>query len=209
MRQEALFGPATEIAPATRSEHFHQSASSSRLGELPKHDPSSGQLPMMMTAREIRHHYRAVDGDRHDVWDHHNDEYRYENDTELFERKLEEAHGSPHDYGHYETSPHSTGARPSVRGASTLSSGETLVDRLKGSNFELRNPISLQFHSKNMWPHNQVDPDTGESTSDARPQILGGHHRVAVLNAYAPNKLQPVNHEQDVTSARSALGDRY
>ena len=209
--QEALFGPPTELQSASRNAHFAQAAATSRLGQLPNHDPKSGQLPLMMTAREIRHHYRALDADRIEHYDYSSgvgETHRDENDDELFERKFEEAHDAPHEYGHMETSPNSTGAQTNMFGDYEASES-SLHERLVNSNFELRNPVSLQFHGKHVWPRNQVDPDTGDVASDRRPQILGGHHRVALLEHYAPDKLQPVNHEENIQAAKKSLGDRY
>ena len=202
--QEALFGPPTELQSASRNAHFAQAAATSRLGQLPKHDPKSGQLPLMMTAREIRHHYRALDGDREDVYDGENN-YRDETDDELYERKLYEAGDAPSEYGHHQTSPQST----NHRGADDelyddLPEEKSVYERLRDSNFNVRNPISLQFKDRARpgW-------DSLQEKEDPRPEVLGGHHRIAVMSEYAPDKLMPVNHEPDIWSAQTSLKDRY
>jgi len=210
MRQEALFGEPKELPePTSRSAHFATGTSSGRLGELPKHDPKTGQLPLLMTAREIRHHYRALDGDREDIYSYKTNGWsRDEHDDELFDRKYEEAQYAPEEYGHLRTSPESTGAQRTESGA--LSSGESLADRLYNSNYELRNPISLQFHDQGPAnPREGVDLETNKEFVDPRPQILGGHHRVAVLDVENPNKLLPVMHHATAGEAQKTLGMRY
>ena len=218
--QEALFGPAKELTPTSRNQHFAQAAATSRVGQLPQHDPKSGQLPLMMTAREIRHHYRALDGDREDVYDGENN-YRDETDDELYERKLYEAGDAPSEYGHHQTSPQSTNHRgadddwglystcsgsrtPSDSLYDDLPEEKSVYERLRDSNFNVRNPISLQFKDRARpgW-------DSLQEKEDPRPEVLGGHHRIAVMSEYAPDKLMPVNHEPDIWSARTSLKDRY
>lgn len=202
--QEALFGPAKELTPTSRNQHFAQAAATSRVGQLPQHDPKSGQLPLMMTAREIRHHYRALDGDREDVYDGENN-YRDETDDELYERKLYEADDAPSEYGHHQTSPQSTNHRGAYDELyDDLPEKKSVYERLRDSNFNVRNPISLQFKDRARpgW-------DSLQEKEDPRPEVLGGHHRIAVMSEYAPDKLMPVNHEPDIWSARTSLKDRY
>lgn len=200
--QEALFGPAKELTPTSRNQHFAQAAATSRVGQLPQHDPKSGQLPLMMTAREIRHHYRALDGDREDAYTEN--DYRPETDDELYERKLYEAQDYPSEYGHDATGSQSTNHRGSDDELYDMPEQKTVYERLADSNFEVKNPISLQFRDKARpgW-------DSVKEKEDPRPEVLGGHHRIAVMSEYAPNKLMPVNHEEDIWSARKSLGTRY
>lgn len=133
------------------------------------------QLPMFMTAHEIRRDYQALDGDRDEVvddWDAVPETYRPEHDDELFERKYDEA---------VFNDDHTPGDRRSLRDA--------IVDD------GVKNPVSLQV------------PDlTG---SMGKPQILGGHHRVAVMEAEKPHALMPVEHFRGTQEARRSLGRKY
>lgn len=59
----------------------------------------------------------------------------------------------------------------------------------------VKNPISLQF--KHLYGN------------DVPPQVMGGHHRVAVMAQDKPDSLMPVAHYPDITSAWHDLGRDY
>lgn len=126
------------------------------------------QLPMFMSAHEIRSQYQGLDGDRDDVMDEFED--RPETDEELFQRKSHEA-----EWEGYDGSP-------------------SLWDRLEKEG--VKNPISLQA-------------DHTQKGSLGRPEILGGHHRVAVMSHIKPHALMPVEHFENYEDAQRSLGDRY
>jgi hypothetical protein len=139
------------------------------------HDTRAGQqfrqLPMFMSAREIRDQYQALDADRDEVIGE-TDEWT-EDDDELFNRKYDEAENNV---------DHAAGDSRSLRDA-------LLQDGVK-------NPISLQA-------------DQEQTGSHWKPEILGGHHRVAVMSEHKPDVLMPVEHFEDINDAQRSLGKRY
>ena len=137
------------------------------------------QLPMFLSAREIRSTYRALDADRHDViddWEADHETTRPETDDELFDRKYDDAIDK--DEIGAETGPNS---RSSLR--------DHLLEH------GVHNPVSLEL--------------PGQSLSGLKPQILGGHHRVAVMSKHKPDALIPVEHHTDRNAAERHLGERY
>jgi hypothetical protein len=63
----------------------------------------------------------------------------------------------------------------------------------------VQNPVSLQWE-RERGPY---------TPPNAKPQVLGGHHRVAVAAAARPDDLIPVEHFQSFSQARISKGDRY
>lgn len=61
----------------------------------------------------------------------------------------------------------------------------------------VENPISLQFR------------DIAIKNKIGRPQVLGGHHRVAISAENHPNTLLPVEHFDSANTAQRSLGARY
>jgi hypothetical protein len=131
------------------------------------------QLPMFMSAHEIRHQYQALDADREEHEYDDPTDNDYENDHELFNRKYDEAEN---DYDH-EPNEH-----------------RSLKDAVLKDG--VRNPISLQADAKKVG-------------LDGKPEILGGHHRVAVMYEHKPNNLMPVAHFNTTGEARRSLGKNY
>lgn len=133
-----------------------------------------GQLPMFMTAGEIKKHYQPSFGDREETEDENG--WRAEHPTEVLDRKARESreYGSAELDGDY----HSTLAESIAR---------------RG----VENPISLQFRA------------TAIKENIGRPQVLGGHHRVAIAAENHPNDLLPVEHFASMTHAQKILGVRY
>ena len=142
------------------------------------------QLPMFMSAREIRSQYQAIDGDRKLVYGDDGWYDHPETDDQLFSRKYIEAE---------QDDDHSPGDRRTLRDA-------VVQDGVK-------NPISLQIPSEKKPSRFELpNPGTG---SHGKPQILGGHHRVAVMDQHRPNDLMPVMHFEDSLQARESLGHKY
>jgi hypothetical protein len=139
------------------------------------HDARAGQqfrqLPMFMTAREIRNQYQPLDGDRDDVYRHGEYTGRRENEEELFDRKYDEAENSTYD-----------------------DEGQTLKESILTHG--VKNPVSLQA-------------DMEFTGSDSKPEILGGHHRVAVMHEHRRDDLMPVEHFDNIYLAQRSLGERY
>lgn len=132
------------------------------------------QLPMFMSAREIRSNYQALDADREDYtdWDDPDEPTTQETDDDLFDRKYEEA---------------------TVNTFHSPNDSRSLADAIVEDG--VKNPISLQV------------PDL--NGSQGKPQILGGHHRVAVMEIYKPDSLMPVEHFRGSGEARRSLGRKY
>jgi len=144
------------------------------------HDTRAGQqfrqLPMFMSAREIRDEFQALDGDREDVIT--DDDEWTESDDELFDRKYEEANDWKLSHGT----------------SWSDKDGLTLADSILKHGVE--NPISLQIDRDRRGDH-------------WKPEILGGHHRVAVMHKHRPDDLMPVEHFEHTTQAQRSLGERY
>jgi hypothetical protein len=60
----------------------------------------------------------------------------------------------------------------------------------------VKNPVSLQVNMQ-------------KTGSRGKPEILGGHHRVAVMNDHKPDTFMPVEHFKDSWDAGTSLRDRY
>jgi hypothetical protein len=157
------------------------------------------QLPMFMTAREIRAGWQVLDGDREgqhgsmdwpswsfkasgwtrthsgmDVHAHHpKSEFgeRRENDDEVFDRKREEADN----YGMGSEDDEPTLYEDIVRNG-------------------VQKPVTLQ------------DPTVRTRGSLGKPEILGGHHRIAVMDLEKPNTYMPVLFDTSLRSAKSGQG---
>lgn len=144
-------------------------------GPRPQDAPGERQLPMFMSAREIRDQFQGHDGDRQREAPPFGSgvelsKGRPETDDEMFDRKAEEA----------------TGRR--------TGSGDYLYDHIQRHG--VLNPVALQADLRNVG-------------SLGKPQILGGHHRVAVMHDVRPDELMPVEHYDSVKEARQAKGALY
>ncbi len=53
----------------------------------------------------------------------------------------------------------------------------------------------------------QEDPDV--VGSKGKPEVLGGHHRVAIMDEHAPDDMMPVEFYPDIEAARKGLGWKY
>lgn len=137
--------------PANAGAQFRHPGRLPRLADTPPR-----QLPMFMSAREIRDQYQALDADRA-----RDSGGAPETEDALFARKRREAFAGP-------------------LGGSLLEHG-------------VRSPVSLQA-------------DWRRPGSQGKPSILGGHHRIAVMDAHRPDELMPVEHFHSVADARRSLG---
>jgi hypothetical protein len=68
---------------------------------------------------------------------------------------------------------------------------------LAADNFKVRKPLSLAHSESN------------RSGTAVYPQIVGGHHRIAVLRDEAPDQLQPVLHWNNIKEAQRGGGSQY
>lgn len=161
---------------------------------------ANGQLPMLLSAREILKNYRAIDGDRNPriVSDEHENptHLRLETDAEIMERKYSDS-----------TAPESMQSQ--IHGAG-------LSDRLWHDKYEIKKPIPLQVAGDG-YKHKRVAEANRGAPGDPRPQILNGHHRVAVMMQEQPDRLMPVVHENanfpvdndDASPDLAALNNEY
>lgn len=145
---------------------------------------------MFLTAREIVKNYRAIDGDRDPRVD--NDEtgepshLRLDSDAELYDRKYSDA-----------TVPQFA--------ASTIH-GAGLADELRADKYNVRSPIPLQVPGNGYRHRNVSVPRRGQS-GDPRPQVLNGHHRIAVMLKEQPDKLMPVEHYDSNFPVDNSMAD--
>ena len=139
--------------------------------------PQFRQLPMFMSAHEIRQQYQGLDSDRHDG----TGEDFLETDEELFARKSDESQEYPHDG----SERYSDGGDPSM---------PSLYEHV--SKHGVENPISLQA-------------DHSRTGLLGKPEVFGGHHRLAVMSRIRPHALMPVEHFENYVEAQRSLGDRY
>lgn len=142
------------------------------------------QLPMFMSAREIREGWQALDGDRlggalrrkrfsltsgESTGSHGSPE----TDDQLYARKLAEAHD------------------PS-RGPGT----QSLVEHLRAVG-GVSEPIHL------------LDPTSKRRGALGRPEVLGGHHRIAAMSEIDPDALMPVLFHSGPREAKRGGGYPY
>lgn len=130
--------------------------------------PQFHQLPMFMSAREIRDQYQALDGDRHHAVPDFGsgiplDKGTPETDDELFDRKAEEADSR------------------------RAPDGDYLYDSI--AKHGVLSPVLLRAPG-------------GGTGSLGKPEILGGHHRVAVMHDIRPDELMPVEHYESGKKAK-------
>lgn len=156
-----------------------------------------GQVPMWLTAREIRENWQALDGDKQDSFI--NDKVK-ETENELWERKFEEAlwrndMGDPisdeyeDEDGEWVDNYHIVGGKR-VPGDAEW----TLLQDIQVNG--VLYPVSLQFHRSRVG-------------SSGKPEILGGHHRVALMSEYSPDGFIPVEFFESPEQARKGLGWQY
>jgi hypothetical protein len=185
-QQAALFGPhpePTEMRSRPRSEEFTEGrtppVADPRLDRQGLFDATKagGQLPMFLSAREVTKNYRVLDGDRttgltHTTTPAHLPAWKLYNDRAVLHRKAEEAHRQP-----AEDAPHGAG----------------LERTLSQDQFRVENPIPLQVEAHG-YTHADVPEDRRGEPGDTRPPMSGGHHRVAVMMRFAPDRPMPVTH---------------
>lgn len=139
------------------------------------------QLPMFMTPREIMAKYQPLDGDREDVVDDWDADYE-ETRPETDAELWDRKFDETHEKDH-------TGDEYWADDNNAPSLHDSVRDE------GVRNPISLQF------------PD--RVGSQGKPQVLGGHHRLVVAEAYRPDDLVPVEHFKNPRRAQKSLKGRY
>jgi len=203
--------PVQAHASATRSSTppVSEPSQQDRLarGEHPVNVFHGGTYPLMMTGGEVRDQFQALDGDRYEKdrtgstgstaasgWTgllgsrHPSDppEPRKrvangsESDADLYERKYDEASQKPGKYG--------------------SSHGAGLLDKIAEHGYDTKSPISLADGSESGGRGSGARGDYGKF------QVLGGHHRIAVMSTGHPKELLSVQWHNNQSSAQSAPG---
>lgn len=184
-------------------------------GEHPVDVLHGGTYPMLMTGPEIRQQFQALDADRNATDEsYHFDKYpsriasrsqqlvvnrrfekyqqgdripahtktrvtsRAEDDDELYARKHDESYDDdPYEQGH--------------------GLGEAIGYR----GYDLSHPVSLSTGLKG----NTKRPDPSAGRGDfGKHQVLGGHHRVAVMSEEYPSQFLSVQWAHNVSSAKQS-----
>ena len=143
----------------------------------------SGHLPMFMTGNEIKEHYAPLELDKapakHNIFEN-------ESDSELWTRKEAEARQTPLErYGEM----------------------GIILARQAGKLKGINPKVSLAEHiAKNGPVQKSVHLEMRTpGTASGKPQVAGGHHRVAISAAEFPNHLLPVEHHD---SAHKAMKEK-
>lgn len=143
-------------------------------GEHPVSVYHGGNYPLMMTGPEIRRQFQALDGDREPSNDYEGPEH----DDEVYDRKYEEAWSPETSWVH----------------------GSGVGDRINKHGYDMTHPVSLSS-GKSKGSYLDV---TGQRGSQGRYQVLGGHHRVAVMSTDFPDELMSVQWHRDIGAARNS-----
>jgi hypothetical protein len=148
---------------------------------------ASGYQPMFMTGEEIKTHFAPNEDDKKIIdlpenekankYDHG---FREENDSELWDRKLSEAKMTGRQ--RYGDMAFHMGAAP--RGISPKSSLES-VAKTRG----IPGYVSLQ-----------------QTPKEGKPQVLGGHHRVALSADQFKSHIFPVKYYKNIEQAQRDPG---
>lgn len=158
---------------------------------------AEGHTPMWLTAREIRQHWQALDGDKQESFKRAKEK---ESEEELWERKLDEAlwrndMGDPISDEYEDEDGEWVDNYQIVDGKRVPGDLEwTLLQDIKVNG--VLYPVSLQFNRDSVG-------------SAGKPEILGGHHRVALMGEYNPDGFIPVEFFDDPEQARKGLGWQY
>jgi len=147
------------------------------------HELAAGNMPMFMTGPEIKTHYNPLEGDRNEVSEGSGktaQDYRQETNPEFWNRKLSE----------------------SKQGRKKIE--ESGREGAVGSSVQpTKIKTSLATHVKKNGFPGFVSVETGFHPHDYRtPEILGGHHRIALAAAQFPNHLLPVKHFDSMAEAQ-------
>ena len=146
------------------------------------HELAAGNQPMFMTGNEVKTHYAPLTGDRKYVLNNPKKpmgDYHQENDSEFWGRKLKE----------------SKEGRKKIEesGREGLAGSKVQPTKIK---------TSLATHVKKNGFPGFVSVETGFHPKDYRtPEILGGHHRIALAAAQFPDHFLAVKHFDSFGSA--------
>jgi len=149
-----------------------------------------------------------------------------ESDEQLWDRKLDEAHeyGVHGQYGEFGSENGGRSQDPLFRGAhSTMGPYMGSASVRTGASEPSTTAWDRHYDREASWDNRrEAQYDTGSSLAESirdegvrgpirlgqqigsmgKPQIVGGHHRLAAATHYAPNRLVPVLHDWSIQSAR-------
>ena len=165
--------------------------------------PEHTQLPMFMSAKEISKHYQVLDGDRD--WVETRTWGRDERDHEVMRRKYYEAN-------QYSAAGTSGDKDYRTKGSNSSSSSSSGSDWAMDDGFDAYDHVydGHDTLADSVRAHGVEKPITLEAPkvsynyggSQGKPQIYGGHHRLAVMKYDRPNVLMPVQFGEDFWSER-------
>jgi hypothetical protein len=169
-----------------------------RVDNHPVATHHGGTYPMFMTGHEIREQYQALDGDRHDVSTEgatRAQSYTATHstrDSEYNNIRIPAGHHVGKRY-HWDSTPESDHDLYDRKYDEADFDG--LADRINDHGYDWRHPVSLA----NGRYYGDYSAVTG---SQDKYQVLGGHHRVAVMSQDHPRQFIPVSHHDDIYSAK-------
>src|SRR5262245_52200758 len=181
------------------------------------------QLAMFMTPRQIRRNYSLLEGDREERWvQRGNVEIdRPETNREFWARKGEEARMDPSEYAetrgehrHFDIDKvlerSSAPQAPSTASTSAWEHHDweqhAYLER-KADEWHMEPSIHESVRSEGV--QHPVWLATGQfSKTTGKPEILGGHHRIAAAYETAPDRYIPVTHAENIWTARMKVNKR-
>ena len=147
----------------------------------------TGNMPMFMTGPEIKEHYVPYEGDKNPS---KGNIFEPESDAETWARKGEEAKMTGTErYGKESFERDSRGAWRSLRGPALARQGI-------GPNTSIENMAKVHGIK------GHVSVETKTMGTDRKPQVLGGHHRVALASEQFKNHIFPVKHFDSLEQAQ-------
>lgn len=150
------------------------------------HELARGEMPMFMTGGEIMKHYKPLEADKNpkpnNIWEN-------ESDSELWDRKLKEAKMTGEErYGKESFERDRQGAWRSMVGPTLAYQGigpKTSLESVAKEKGAISGHVSVEA-----TPLGQT------------PQVLGGHHRIALAAEQFKEHLLPVKYHYDLQEAK-------
>jgi len=152
------------------------------------HEIAKGNMPMFMTGGELKEHYAPFEGDRNPL---PNNVFASESDHEVWDRKLKESKMTGVErYGKDAFDRDRSGAWRDLNGPYLARKG-------------IRAESSIESVSKAKGaPQGHVSVETPTMGTSRKPQILGGHHRIALAAEQFKNHFFPVKHFDSIEQAQ-------
>jgi hypothetical protein len=152
------------------------------------HEIAKGNMPMFMTGGEIKEHYAPNEGDRNPK---PNNIFESESDNEVWARKLKESKMTGVErYGKERFERDRGGAWRSLAGPQLAAQG-------------IRPESSIESVSKAKGaPQGTVAVETTTKGTNRKPQVLGGHHRIALAAEQFKSHFFPVKHSDSMEEAQ-------